>query len=160
MSDERLARIEGTLGVLVKGQAELIGRVTNVETGQAELIGRVTNVETGQAELIGRVTNVETGQAELKSSVVELKGSVVELRGSVAELRTHMGVLHEDVIGRIRDMAEDASLRTEMNRRFDEVMTNLADHAIPGDAADRHFARAVNDHEKRITALEESERSG
>ena len=41
-----------------------------------------------------------------------------------------------------------------MNRRFDEVLTTLRDHAVPGDAVDRYFASKLNDHERRIRDLE------
>ena len=72
----------------------------------------------------------------------------------VSDLRSHMGVLHEDVIDRIRASAEDDSLRIEMNKRFDEVLASLKDHAIPGNAADRFFARKIKEHDRRLDALE------
>jgi hypothetical protein len=70
------------------------------------------------------------------------------------DLRRHMGVLHEDVVDRIRGIREDDSLRQEMRAGFAMIMKRLDDHAIPGEAADRTFAATLGDHEKRITSLE------
>jgi hypothetical protein len=65
-----------------------------------------------------------------------------------------MGVLHEETLERIRASAEDDSLRIEMNRRFDDVLRRLDDHAAAGDAADRHFARTVAEQGRRLDAVE------
>jgi len=76
------------------------------------------------------------------------------LTAETIDLRRHMGVLHEDVIDRIRGIREDDSLRQEMRAGFAMIMRRLDDHAIPGEAADRTFAATLSDHEKRITSLE------
>jgi hypothetical protein len=80
--------------------------------------------------------------------------SRTELSRLGGQLVHDMGVMHEDLLDHIRGAADDSGLRSEMNRRFDEVLAQLRDHALPGDAADRHFARTLNDHEKRLTDLE------
>jgi hypothetical protein len=72
---------------------------------------------------------------------------------SLEELRNHMGVLHEDVVARIQALGEDDSLEIAMERRFDEVLRSLADHAIPGDATDRYLARKIKEHDERLDAL-------
>lgn len=77
------------------------------------------------------------------------------LKENVRELGTHMRVLHEDTVARIQGIGDGFDgLRAEMRTGFSEVMRALADHAIPGDAADRRFAAQLEDHEHRIQALE------
>jgi hypothetical protein len=86
--------------------------------------------------------------------VAGLKTDVAELKTETVAIRRHMGVLHEDVIDRIRGIREDDSLRLEMRAGFAMIMKKLEDHAIPGEAADRRFAATLGDHEQRITTLE------
>lgn len=98
-----------------------------------------------------RLTANVTG---LKTDATILKADIAELKTETVDLRRHMGVLHEDVIDRIRGIREDDSLRQEMRAGFAMIMKRLDDHAIPGEAADRAFAATLADHERRITTLE------
>lgn len=92
--------------------------------------------------------------AVLKTDVAVLKTDVAELKTDVRDLRRHMGVLHEEVLDRIRGIREDDSLRREMRAGFAELRQMFLDYTIPGDAADRQFGVTLADHEKRISTLE------
>jgi outer membrane murein-binding lipoprotein Lpp len=108
------------------------------------------NVTSLQAD----VTNLQTDVTNLQADVTVLKTDVAGLKTETVDLRRHMGVLHEDVIDRIRGIREDDSLRLEMRAGFAMIMKRLDDHTVPGDAADRAFAATLADHEKRIASLE------
>ena len=60
-----------------------------------------------------------------------------ELKSETGDLRRHMGVLHEDLIDRIRGIGENDSLRQEVRAGFAMMTKRFDDHAVPGDAADR-----------------------
>lgn len=100
------------------------------------------------------VAVLKTDVAVLKTDVAVLKTDVAELKTDVRDLRRHMGVLHEEVLDRIRGIREDDSLRREMRAGFAELRQMFLDHTIPGDAADRQFGVTLADHEKRISTLE------
>jgi chromosome segregation ATPase len=100
------------------------------------------------------MSELKTDVAELKTDVAGLKTDVAGLKSETVDLRRHMGVLHEDVIDRIRGIREDDSLRQEMRAGFAMILKRLDYHVIPGEAADRAFAATLADHEKRITTLE------
>ncbi len=119
-----------------------------------EIDRRFDLVDSGMAVLQSDVAALKSDVAELKSDVVALKADVTELKVETVDLRRHMGVLHEDVIDRIRGIREDDSLRQEMRAGFAMIMRRLDDHAVHGEAADRTFAATLADHEKRITSLE------
>jgi predicted nucleic acid-binding Zn-ribbon protein len=104
--------------------------------------------------LTANVTNLQADVTHLQADVTVLKTDVAGLKTETVDLRRHMGVLHEDVIDRIRGIREDDSLRLEMRAGFAMIMKRLDDHTVPGDAADRAFAATLADHEKRITSLE------
>jgi hypothetical protein len=80
---------------------------------------------------------------------------VAVLRTDVVDLRRHMVVLHEDVVGRIKALSEDDSLRREMRAGFADMRELFLAHTVPGDAADRVFAATLNDHERRFQTLEQ-----
>jgi len=90
----------------------------------------------------------------LEADVSVLKTDVKGLTADVADLRRHMGVLHEEVLDRIRGLGEHDALRQEMRAGFAEMRQMFLDHTIPGDAADRQFRASLADHEKRISTLE------
>jgi hypothetical protein len=83
-----------------------------------------------------------------------LKTDVAELKTDGRDLRRHMGVLHEEVLDRLRGIGENDSLRREMRAGFAEMRKMFLDHTIPGDAADRQFGVTLADHEQRIKTLE------
>lgn len=105
-------------------------------------------------EIDRRFDGLVADLTDLKTDVAGLKTDVAGLKTGAVDLRRHMGVLHEDVIERIRGIREDDSLRLEMRAGFAMIMKRLDDHAILGDAADRRFAATLGDHEQRITTLE------
>ena len=105
-------------------------------------------------EIDRRFDRLTAEVSELKTDVAELKTDVAGLKTETVDLRRHMGVLHEDVIDRIRGIREDDSLRQEMRAGFAMILERLDHHAIPGEAADCALAATLADHEKRITKLE------
>ncbi len=115
---------------------------------------RFDKIEERLDEVAADVGVLKTDVAGLKTDVAGLKTDVAGLKTDVADLRRHMGVLHEEVLDRIRGIGEDDSLRQEMRAGFAELRQLFKDHAIPGEAADRRFAATLNDHERRIQTLE------
>jgi uncharacterized coiled-coil DUF342 family protein len=140
MSEERFERIEQ--------------RLDGLWVDMAEIKADVAELKTDVAELKTDVAGLKTDVAGLKTDVGGLKGAVTDLQRESRDLRIHMGVLHEDLVDRIKAIREDDSLRREMRAGFAELKQLLLDHAIPGDAADRHFAATLHDHEQRISTLE------
>ncbi|HUF46350.1 MAG TPA: hypothetical protein VMM93_00980 [Vicinamibacterales bacterium] len=114
---------------------------------------RLARIESKLDNLTADVGAVKLDVAVLKTDVGVLKTGQNTLEGKVVELGDHMRALHQDVVDRIKAIAEDDG-RIEMNRRFDEVLQAIRDHSIPGDAADRYFARKINEHDRRLDALE------
>ena len=98
--------------------------------------------------LTADVKELQSDVAELKTDVGGLKADVAGLKAETVDLRRHMGVLHEDVIERIRGLHDDDSLRQEMRAGFAMIVKRLDDHAIPGEAADRAFAATLADQRK------------
>ena len=133
-----MLRIEGMLGLVLEGQADLKPRVVRLEGGQVELQG-------GQAELRADVNDLKVGQAELGVAFVDL--------------RRHMGVLHEEVLDSIRALGQDDGFRLEVRRADSEDRRALADHAAVGDAVDREHSHQLADHESRLRSLEARERN-
>ena len=104
--------------------------------------------------LEANVQVLQTDVAVLQADVAVLKTDVAVLKTDVRDLRRHMGVLHEEVLDRIRGIREDDSLRREMRAGFAEMRQMFLDHTIPGEAADRQFGVTLADHEQRIRTLE------
>ncbi len=88
------------------------------------------------------------------ADVEVLKADVAVLKTDVKDFRRHMGVLHEEVLDRIRGIGEDDRLRREMRAGFAELRELLTSHAVPGEAVDRAHATTLADHEQRIQRLE------
>jgi hypothetical protein len=89
--------------------------------------------------------------------VAVLKTDVMSLRDGQADLARQMRVLHEEVIDRIRTIGEGefAAIRSEMRAGFADLRQILTDHITVGDAADRSHAHRLDDHERRISAIEQ-----
>jgi uncharacterized coiled-coil protein SlyX len=122
---------------------------------------RLNRFETRMETMAGDVAVLKTDVAELKTTVASNTTAIGELRiavtgntSSIEDLRRHMGVLHEEVLDRIRAIGEDDGLRREMRAGFAELRQILKDHIIVGDAADRNAAARLDDHERRIRRLE------
>src|SRR5688572_19151885 len=92
-----------------------------------------------------RFDEVDRRFDEVDLRFVEVDRRLEALTAETVDLRRHMGVLHEDVVDRIRGIREDDSLRHEMRAGFAMIMKRLDDHAIPGEAADRAFAATLAD---------------
>ncbi len=92
--------------------------------------------------------------AVLKTDVAVLKTDVGELKTDVSDLRRYMGVLHEEVLDRIRGIGEDDRLRREMQAGFAQMREIFKNHTVPGEALDRAHSATLADHEIRISTLE------
>jgi hypothetical protein len=92
---------------------------------------------------------------QTRQDITGIQAQLRRLGDAQAQMRNDMGVMHEEVLDRIRIATDDTGPRMEMNRRFDEVLSQLREHAVPGDAADRYFARKINEHERQLRKLEE-----
>jgi chromosome segregation ATPase len=129
-------------------------RFDQVDKRFAQIDQRFVQVDKRFAQIDQRFVQVDQGFHQIDGRLEQLTADVASLITETVDLRRHMGVLHEDVVDRIRGVGENDSLRQEMRAGFAMMMKRFDDHAIPGDAADRAFAAALADHEKRITALE------
>jgi cell division protein FtsB len=141
MSEERLDRVE-------QGVHKLVEDLDAVKTDVAVLKTDVAVLKTDVAVLKADV-------AVLKADVAVLKADVAVLKADVMDIRRHMSVLHEEVVGRIKALGEDDTLRREMRAGFAEMRQLFLAHTVPGDAADRVFAATLGDHERRIQTLEQ-----
>jgi len=108
--------------------------------------------------LEGTTGGVVRDVAVLKTDVAVLKTDVAVLKTDVKDLRRHMGVLHEEVLDRIKGIGEDDSLRREMRAGFAELQELFRDHAIPGDAFDKQCAMTLSGHERRLKTLEQAKK--
>jgi hypothetical protein len=129
MSDERLDRIEATQDRLIAGQAKL-------EAGQAKL-------EAGQAKL-------ETGQAKLEAGQAQLEAGQEKLGADVAALGREMRVLHEDVVDRIRALADPGEiLRREIRAGDTRVYESLDQRVQPLELTVREHSQDIARLKKR-----------
>ncbi len=72
-------------------------------------------------------------------------GRLDGMYGKVDELRTHMGVLHEDAIGRIAATAEEPlATRREMHRGFEELKELILRRIEPLELTVRDLVRERN----------------
>lgn len=133
---------------------EILARLGGLEQSNVGLSQTVGGLVHSVRALEDKVEVLTNDVEVLKVDVAVLKTDVAELKTDVKDLRRHMGVLHEDVLDRIKGIREDDSLRQEMRAGFAEMRQLFAAHTVPGDAADRHFAATLADHGRRIHALE------
>ena len=82
-----------------------------------------------------RFDGVEKRLDDVAADVAVLKTDMGGVKTELVDLRRQMGVLHEEVIDRIRGIGEDDSLRSEMRAGFAEIRQMFRDHAVPGEAA-------------------------
>ena len=72
--------------------------------------------------LEGKVDVLQADVTVLKTDVVVLKSDVAGLKTEVVDLRRYVGVLHEDVIDRIKAIPDwSVELRREMREGFAEM---------------------------------------
>lgn len=116
--------------------------------------GRFDRLEARMDGFQAGLDEVKIDVACLKTDVAGLRTDVTGLQTEVKDLRRHMGVLHEEALDRIQGIREDDSLRREMRAGFAELRQLILDHAVPGEAAHRHFSSTLADHEGRIRTLE------
>jgi predicted nucleic acid-binding Zn-ribbon protein len=121
---------------------------------------RLGGVEETTRGLVRQVDVLAKDVTILKTDVAVLKTDVAVLKTDVKDVRRHMGVLHEEVLDRIKGIREDDSLRREMRAGFAELRQLFLNHTVPGEAADRRLFAITADHEQRISALESGKQSG
>jgi chromosome segregation ATPase len=108
-----------------------------------EIRTRLGGLESTTGGLVRDVEVLKTDVAVLKRDVAGLKTDVAGLKADVADSRRHMGVLHEEVLDRIKGIREDDSLRQEMRAGFAELRQLFLDHT-----------------ERRIHTLEQTKHPG
>jgi chromosome segregation ATPase len=127
MSEERFQRIEGALDELRAGQAELRSDVAVLKTDVAVLKTDVAVLKSDVAVLKADVAELKTDVATLKVDVRELKSDVSGLKSGQDDLRRYMGVLHEEVLDRIKSLAFDPE---PLRREFQEGIANLREELV------------------------------
>jgi chromosome segregation ATPase len=142
MSEERFDRLDT--------------RMDSLDTRMDSLDTRMDSLDTRMDSLDTRMDSLDTRMGSLDTRMNSVEGDIQELKADVVGLRRHMGVLHEDVVGRIKALGEDDSLRREMRTGFAELRQMFQNHAVVGDATDRRHAGTLDDHERRIRALEDN----
>ncbi len=123
-----------------------------------QILTRLGGLEGTTGGVVRDVAVLKTDVAVLKTDVAVLKTDVAVLKTDVKDLRRHMGVLHEEVLDRIKGIGEDDSLRREMRAGFAELQELFRDHAIPGDAFDKQCAMTLSGHERRLKTLEQAKK--
>jgi len=109
-------------------------------------------------QILTRLGGLEGTTGGVVRDVAVIKTDVAVLKTDVKDLRRHMGVLHEEVLDRIKGIGEDDSLRREMRAGFAELQELFRDHAIPGDAFDKQCAMTLSGHERRLKTLEQAKK--
>jgi archaellum component FlaC len=146
MSEARLERIESTVEQFAAGQQMLGVRLDGVETRLDRVETRLDRVET-------RLDRVETrlDRVEMRLGGVETRLGGVESR--VEDLDRHMHVLHEDVIDRIRSLANpDAITKRDLQRGFDELREAIGRRLDPLEATVRRHTDEIEQLQRRDRA--------
>ena len=82
----RLTRMEGDIGLLKEGQAELKADVNLLKEGQAELKADVNLLKEGQAELKADVNLLKEGQAGLQADMTIVKTTQARMAGDLSRM--------------------------------------------------------------------------
>jgi chromosome segregation ATPase len=146
MSEERFDRIESTLEVLKSDVGQLRTDVTELRTD-------VNGLKVDVKELSTDVNGLKADVTELRTDVTGLKTDVTGLRTDVTGLRHYMGVIHEDLIDRIRASAEPVEL---LRREFRSGLEQLR---ADTDQRLRPLEVVVTEHSKDIASLKSRRRS-
>jgi chromosome segregation ATPase len=140
MSGERFDRIESTLEVLKSDVKELRTDVSGLKSDVKELRTDVNGLKSDVKEL-------RTDVNGLKTDVKELRTDMNGLKTDVTGLRHYMGVIHEDLIDRIRASAEPVEL---LRREFRSGLEQLR---ADTDQRLRPLEVVVAQHSKDIAGL-------
>ena len=103
----------------------------------------------------GKTLDSHGKMLETQSRTLESQGRMLESYGKTFEKHgkelIRIGVVVEKLQDDIRGVAEGViGLSERVDRRFDEVLARLDDRAAPIEAASRHFASKLADHERRL----------
>jgi regulator of replication initiation timing len=100
MSEERFARIEAKLDVVVSdvselkaGQARLVDEVSGLKVGQARLVDDVCELKVGQARLIDDVTQLQAGQTRTETRLDKLEINQEKMRDDIKLIAESHGAL-------------------------------------------------------------------
>ncbi|HXT70410.1 MAG TPA: hypothetical protein VN700_11675 [Vicinamibacterales bacterium] len=137
MSDERFVAIEQRLDSVDRSINNLSNRVGHVEVNLTSRMDRL------ESELGGRMDRLEGELGEridcldrqLGGRMDRLEGDLGGLGGQIERLATHMHVLHEDLVDRIKALAPDFQpLRREFMRADDKLRDELDIRLVPLEA--------------------------
>jgi len=101
-----------------------------------------------------RLDRVEIRLDRVEVRLEDLKVGQERLELRLEEVHRHAGVMHEDLVERIKALGGDDGTRLEMRRTVGEVRSQLAEHATLDDDAHRLFATSIKDHDRRLGSLE------
>ena len=135
-ADERFDRIDRVLDRIEGRMGGLDGRMGGLDGRMDGLEGRMDGLEGRMDTFDGRMDRLETGQRELGDRIETLDDG--------------MHALHEDVVAKIRAVAEFATIVDErMDRRFTEVKEAIAREVDPMKLAIRHHSSEIDRRKKR-----------
>ena len=120
MSDDRLQKIEDKLDILITGQAELRGDVTDLKTGQAELRGGLEQVGQRLSKVEGRLSRVEEQVTKVDQRLSKVEVTQEQMHDDIKLLAEGHGAT-QDLVRRTAD---------ELLARFDERIDPIAKAVI------------------------------
>jgi predicted phage gp36 major capsid-like protein len=171
MSEERFDRIDQTLAHLGAGLENVDHNMHVLHEDALSRIAAVAEsvvvldqkMERGFAEVKAdmdhRLTEVRTdmdrGFAEVRADMDHRFAEVkTDMDSQSAELRRHMGVLHEEALGRIAATQEyTGPTKAEMNHAFADLKETITRRLDPLEAAARQHSAALRRHDAEIASL-------
>ena len=120
----------------------------------SRLDSRLDRVEGRIDRMADDIAVLQTDVGVLKTDVKDLKIGQARLEDRLEEVHQRMGVMHEDLVDKIKALGGDDGTRLEMRRTVGEVRREFAEHATLDDDAHRFFANSLKDHDRRLGTLE------
>jgi chromosome segregation ATPase len=154
MSKQQLDRMEGRLNETAGEVAGLRLKVDVFETKMDVLQTDVSGLKADVSGLKADVSGLKADVSGLKADVSGLKTEVSGLGERIEDVSRHMGVMHEDLIDRIKALDWREEARSDMHRNVAEVRVELAAHATTDGDAHRFFATSLTEQDRRIGRLE------
>jgi chromosome segregation ATPase len=140
MWNERFDRIDHELTAVKEHLTGLDEHRRLAENQFAVIDSRLDGIDRRLDGVDVRLDNLETGQRELRT----------EMRGGFADLRTHMGVLHEDGIARLKAMPErDVPTRSEVNEALAACREDTDRRLDPLEAIVREHSKQLGQPKRR-----------
>jgi hypothetical protein len=147
MSVEWLERIERKIDTQSKEQRQMAA-VLDVHTGLLESHSKKLDSQ-------GKMLEAQARTLDSHGKMLEAQGKTLESHGKLLEKHdkelVRIAVVLEKVQDDVRGVAEGViGLNERMDRQFNEVLARLDNRAAPIEAASRHFASKLADHERRL----------